>query len=478
MQVKKTEYNRPWIGVIKECVLDVLKENLGTPDIKSADGNDLYLKMLDIANLDDPSYRLITALKYAIIKRVKDASDLKQLQDAFNKEFGGFHCQQAKKTAWDYYTKENLDESDTQTAGGPIHKRTKNEIYALLDKAGFKREGSSPREYMEYYLNGFATAFCMVRLDANENEVLIQRYYDSERMDNMTGRHVEKSIPLPETYSEEFVKQIVKECLKLQRSIRGDESIFGGIDDIPEGFDPQGQGPNGIDMTGNPYEKWNSDMRKLEEGRICTTCNGSGEGKADGTRCLSCGGSGDADSPSRKGKLQSDPDSERDAERDEPRKWSGMNEDFGSSPDTIFKDRQGGRDVYWIDNKDTGGKIFLKPENIPSYIRKGYKIVELEHESAMSEVQGSKSSRNKVMGELRKLLGDKWFLKTTEEFGSSAGGIWTTNEQPSDVLDGHVIYSDVYSDTEFVHPKVKEILDRNGWYVEPYDSGTLMIYPI
>lgn len=48
-----------------------------------------------------------------------------------------------------------------------------------------------------------------------------------------------------------------------------------------------------------------------------------------------------------------------------------------SSPNTIYKDRQGGSDVYWIDNKDSGGKVFLKPEAVSKYLRKGYEIVDL-----------------------------------------------------------------------------------------------------
>ena len=34
-------------------------------------------------------------------------------------------------------------------------------------------------------------------------------------------------------------------------------------------------------------------MGRYEEGNICPTCNGSGEGMADGTWCRRCGGSGE-----------------------------------------------------------------------------------------------------------------------------------------------------------------------------------------
>ncbi len=57
-----------------------------------------------------------------------------------------------------------------------------------------------------------------------------------------------------------------------------------------------------------------------------------------------------------------------------------------SRPDTIYKDRQGGVDVYWIDNKDSGGKIFLKADNINQYLRKGYEIVDLADADRVNEM--------------------------------------------------------------------------------------------
>lgn len=52
-------------------------------------------------------------------------------------------------------------------------------------------------------------------------------------------------------------------------------------------------------------------------------------------------------------------------------------ETFGSGGDKIYKDRQGGSDIYWMDNHDTGGKIFIKPENIKKYLRKGYQLIDM-----------------------------------------------------------------------------------------------------
>jgi hypothetical protein len=126
--MKSSELNK----ILKEIVTEELtnegydvpfEESMedSTPEVVSADGNDLYLKMLDIANLDDPSLRLIVALRKAIAKRVKETNDLKVLIGVFNKEFGGYHIQQANdfrkregkppiKDAWEYYENEELQE--------------------------------------------------------------------------------------------------------------------------------------------------------------------------------------------------------------------------------------------------------------------------------------------------------------------------------------------------------------------------------
>lgn len=111
----------------------------------------------------------------------------------------------------------------------------KKQIYGALEKAGFQKKGSTPRDYMEYYLNGFATVSCVVNVA--ERTVFFDRYYDSERVDSLPGNHIEKTIPLTEDphKNEELAQKVIAIVLKLKKSIDGDESIFGGIDDINEG---------------------------------------------------------------------------------------------------------------------------------------------------------------------------------------------------------------------------------------------------
>lgn len=165
-------------------------------------------------------------------------------------------------------------------------KRLIQEVYPALEKIRFVKTGREPREYMEYYLSGFATVYCGIFLQ--ENVIQIQRYYDSERLDMMKGYHIEKQIPIPAEYSPEFSSKIIQYCKQLKDSVSRDETIFGGMDDIDEGF------------------------RKS----------------------------------------------------------------FGTC-ETIYKQREGGRYVYWIDNRDSGGKIFINPDNLSKYIRQGYKIIDI-----------------------------------------------------------------------------------------------------
>lgn len=110
------------------------------------------------------------------------------------------------------------------------HRRIRDELYTQLEGIGFQRLGNQPRQYMEYYLNGFATIQCAIMLD--QNFAYVERYYDNERLAN--EHNLTKSIPLPEHYDNEFVVKLFKYCAMLKRSIDGDESIYGGMDDLEE----------------------------------------------------------------------------------------------------------------------------------------------------------------------------------------------------------------------------------------------------
>jgi hypothetical protein len=73
------------------------------------------------------------------------------------------------------------------------------------------------------------------------------------------------------------------------------------------------------------------------------------------------------------------------------------------------------------------------------------------------------------------------FVRTTEEFNGSQGGIWVSGEN-MDEYKGRVIYdyySEDYKNRTFgVDNKWEKELNKKGWYSEWYDAGTSMIWPL
>lgn len=71
------------------------------------------------------------------------------------------------------------------------------------------------------------------------------------------------------------------------------------------------------------------------------------------------------------------------------------------------------------------------------------------------------------------------FVRTTEEFDGSTGGIWVSGEN-MDIFKGKRIY-DYYNDSKAYELGVlaawEKELDKRGWYSEWYDAGTVMIWP-
>ena len=88
------------------------------------------------------------------------------------------------------------------------------------------------------------------------------------------------------------------------------------------------------------------------------------------------------------------------------------------------------------------------------------------------------SKRSKVIRDMQFLLGANAFIKTSEEFDpNSEGGIWFSNEEGG--IDDMPLY-DNHGETDYkfeAHPKLQALMDKNGWFIEPYDSGTLMAFP-
>ena len=73
------------------------------------------------------------------------------------------------------------------------------------------------------------------------------------------------------------------------------------------------------------------------------------------------------------------------------------------------------------------------------------------------------------------------FVRTTEEFNGSQGGIWVSGEN-MDEYKGRVIYdyySEDYKNRTFgVDNRWEKELNKRGWYSEWHDAGTSMIWPL
>jgi len=89
-------------------------------------------------------------------------------------------------------------------------------------------------------------------------------------------------------------------------------------------------------------------------------------------------------------------------------------------------------------------------------------------------------SRDQVI----KLLETKYprmFLKTSEDFNGAEGGIWTGGEDHLPAKDGHSLfdyYAEDYARYDIgVHKEIGELLEKQGWYAEWYDAGTVMLWP-
>jgi hypothetical protein len=74
---------------------------------------------------------------------------------------------------------------------------------------------------------------------------------------------------------------------------------------------------------------------------------------------------------------------------------------------------------------------------------------------------------------------------STKEFDGRKGGIWFRGSGDCEIeveYDGEkysmpLYEPEVFTDTFGTNPELAEFLELNGWFSEPYDSGTLMAYP-
>lgn len=95
-----------------------------------------------------------------------------------------------------------------------------------------------------------------------------------------------------------------------------------------------------------------------------------------------------------------------------------------------------------------------------------------------SVVNEKKLDRDDMIAWIEKYMD---FVRTTEEFNGSQGGIWVSGEN-GDEYKGRVIYdyySEDYKNRTFgVDNKWEKELNKRGWYSEWHDAGTSMIWPL
>lgn len=87
----------------------------------------------------------------------------------------------------------------------------------------------------------------------------------------------------------------------------------------------------------------------------------------------------------------------------------------------------------------------------------------------LKEANKTERQMKKLKDELEKAFPDI-FIKDVSEFygeGDEWRGLWTGF--------GESQYCDHYN--AYVDPKLMDILNKFGAYIEPYDPGTMMIYP-
>ena len=139
------------------------------------------------------------------------------------------------------------------------------------------------------------------------------------------------------------------------------------------------------------------------------------------------------------------------------------------------------------------GKIYLRVSFSVGYsgkevsnLKKVEKLVGMKAQAGSPEIWAADEStvnekkldRDDMMKWIEKYMD---FVKTTEEFNGSEGGIWVSGEN-GDEYKGRVIYayySEDYKNRTFgVDNRWEKELNKRGWYSEWHDAGTSMIWPL
>ena len=88
-------------------------------------------------------------------------------------------------------------------------------------------------------------------------------------------------------------------------------------------------------------------------------------------------------------------------------------------------------------------------------------------------------SRDQMIAKLKKAY-PSLFISTTEEFNGSEGGIWLSGEDGTTDRNGNVLFnywSEDHTNRTFgVINHLNNFVERNGWFFEWNDAGTIMLW--
>jgi hypothetical protein len=78
---------------------------------------------------------------------------------------------------------------------------------------------------------------------------------------------------------------------------------------------------------------------------------------------------------------------------------------------------------------------------------------------------------NKAIPEANAVLAEVFYCNGADK------GIWLRVNSGDCAADGKRIFNYYAPEGKEIHPKISKIIKKAGWYVEPYDHVTCMLYP-
>jgi len=124
---------------------------------------------------------------------------------------------------------------------------------------------------------------------------------------------------------------------------------------------------------------------------------------------------------------------------------------------------------------DVDGKYFSVHASDTDIVDDDELMDEMEEEVYQDEILQELDQQNMITGLKNKF--PTLELGTTEEFGTSAGGIWVKNNP--DMPDGIPMFDSYANNSLYplgVHKDVNQILTDHGWHAEWHDAGTVMFW--